>query len=191
MVNVEQIHRTLLKHFNIFGSFTIDPKTGVVDVKGQLLISQDVDTLPVTFGTVTGPVFFQDAGLTSLVGSPRRITSKAQGGGFYCHDNQLTNLVGAPRSISGTMTCHNNPLTSLEGAPDKANTWAMTVHPDTALLRLLVVKNLTEIRLWMPNQNKFHPAQHIIQEYLPQGKDGMLACALELKQAGYVGNARW
>lgn len=191
MVDVKQIHQTLLKNFNVFGPFTIDPNTGVVDVKGELHISKKMDKLPVTFGTVTGPVYFQGAGLTSLVGSPRRVTSKAQGGGFYCPSNQLTNLMGAPKTVNGTFICHHNPLTTLEGHPVRADGWVMEVNPDTPLLRLLVIKNLKQLRLWMPNENKFHPAQDIILKYMPYGKAGLLNCSLELKKAGYPGNARW
>lgn len=191
MVNVKQILQTLLENFTLFGPYKIDPKTGVVDVKGEIHMAKKMNKLPVTFGTVTGPVFFQDAGLTSLVGSPRRVTSKYQGGGFYCHRNQLTNLVGAPKTIHGTFGCHHNPLMTLEGHPDRVDRWVMTVNPDTGLLRLLMVQNIKEMRLWMPARNELHPAQKIIQKYMGQGKAGVLNCALELKQAGYAGNAKW
>lgn len=51
--------------------------------------------------------------LTSLEGSPDEISN----GGFNCKDNKLTDLIGGPKIVMYRYMCCDNELTSLDGAP--------------------------------------------------------------------------
>jgi hypothetical protein len=114
MVDTKQIQKLLDKHFNIEGKHTINPTTGVVDVKGSVILYKDVKTkqIPITFGKVTKNFEVNNNRLLSLVGSPRWV-----GGMFYCNYNQLTSLEGAPDHVGGDFVCEYNQLTNLAHVP--------------------------------------------------------------------------
>ena len=97
-------------------TWTLNPQTGLVDVKGRFSCSSQglTDFKGVKFGMVGGYFNCADNQLTSLVGAPLEV-----GDDFYCSDNSLTSLIGAPQEVGGYFYCHNNALTSLEGAPLK------------------------------------------------------------------------
>ena len=115
------------------GKWTLNEKTGLVDIKGDLNVSIRkkteycvwsrkrivlckglTDFKGVKFGVVTGDFNCHDNSLASLVGAPREV-----GGSFRCHDNDLTSLKGAPQKVGGNFYCGCNNLTSLKGAPQK------------------------------------------------------------------------
>ena len=96
------------------GKWTINKKTGLVDIKGDFRCHRKElkDFKGVRFGVVTGDFDCSDNNLTSLEGAPQVV-----GGSFDCSWNNLTSLEGAPQEIGWSFYCHNNKLTSLEGAP--------------------------------------------------------------------------
>ena len=79
----------------IKGSWTLNPKTGLVDVEKDFSCSFQglSDFKGVKFGVVNGY--------------------------FDCSYNRLTSLVGAPQSVGRDFVCSYNRLTSLEGAPQR------------------------------------------------------------------------
>ena len=97
-----------------YGTWSVNPTTGLVDVKGDFdCSSKRLKSLSgISFGHVSGNFYCSDNQLTSLKGSPQTV-----GGGFYCGENQMTSLEGAPQTVSEDFWCHQNQLTSLEGAP--------------------------------------------------------------------------
>jgi len=98
------------------GKWTINKKTGLVDIEGNFDCAKKKlkDFKGVRFGVVTGDFNCDDNKLTSLEGAPQEV-----GGSFRCHNNKLTSLVGAPQEVEGYFDCSYNMLTSLEGAPQK------------------------------------------------------------------------
>jgi hypothetical protein len=120
MVNMDitQIRVLMVRHFDVDGSFTIDPVTGVVDVKGHMIMksyaaqSPTFSQLPVQFGHVTGDFWCEFKDLTTLMGAPDHV-----GGSFRCEGNDLTTLEGAPTHVGGRFKCSTNKLVSLKGGP--------------------------------------------------------------------------
>ncbi len=122
---------------NTLGTWSLNPTTGLVDVKGDFHCSGEEleDFKGVKFGKVTGYFNCDDNKLTSLAGGPKevgksfwcsynKLTSlegapQKVGGNFACVANKLTSLAGAPQEVGGDFSCYDNKLTSLEGAPQK------------------------------------------------------------------------
>jgi hypothetical protein len=98
-----------------YGKWTLDKKTGLVNVNGDFDCSGQglTDFKGVRFGNVEGNFFCSRNSLTSLEGAPKKAWS------FDCKNNLLTSLEGGPQEIGGFYYCHNNKLTSLEGFPRK------------------------------------------------------------------------
>ena len=101
------------------GKWTINEKTGLVDIEGDFVCSYEkyeklTDFKGVKFGVVTGSFYCHGNSLTSLEGAPQEV-----GGHFLCYNNRLTSLVGAPQKVEGSFDCHYNSLESLEGAPQE------------------------------------------------------------------------
>jgi len=98
------------------GRWTLNPKTGFVDVDGGFDCSHQrlKGFKGVKFGIVSGGFDCDYNSLTTLEGAPQDV-----GESFYCHNNQLTSLVGAPQEVGWSFSCEYNRLTSLEGAPLK------------------------------------------------------------------------
>ena len=96
------------------GKWTINKKTGLVDIEGNFDCAKKKlkDFKGVRFGVVTGDFNCDDNKLTSLEGAPKKVD-----GGFNCSDNNLTSLKGAPQEVGRDFHCHSNNLTSLVGAP--------------------------------------------------------------------------
>ena len=119
------------------GSWNLNPKTGLVDVKGDFDCGrQGLDSFKgVRFGTVSGIFSCYKNRLTSLEGGPQSVgmhfdcsynsltslegAPQRVGGDFYCHNNSLTSLEGAPQSVGEDFYCYSNSLTSLKGAPQR------------------------------------------------------------------------
>jgi len=97
------------------GKWTLNPQTGLVDVKGGFNCYDQslTDFKGVRFG-VAGHFYCSSNKLTSLDGAPQEV-----GGVFNCSDNLLTSLKGAPRKVGVSFDCSDNQLTSLEGAPQE------------------------------------------------------------------------
>jgi len=117
-MDITQIRTLMVRHFDIDGSFSIDPATGVVDVKGHVIMksyathSPTFSQLPVQFGHVTGDFWCEFKDLTTLAGAPDYV-----GGSFRCEGNELTTLEGAPDHVGGRFKCSTNKLVSLKGGP--------------------------------------------------------------------------
>ena len=119
------------------GSWSLNPKTGLVDVKGDFDCSdKGINSFQgVKFGKVSGYFYCRHNKLTSLEGAPQnvagsfdcdnnKITSlmgglQEVGGNFYCYFNKLTSLEGGPQEVGGNFNCSYNNLTSLEGSPQE------------------------------------------------------------------------
>jgi hypothetical protein len=119
------------------GKWTINKKTGLVDIEGNFDCAKKKlkDFKGVRFGVVTGDFNCDDNKLTSLEGAPKKVDGgfncsdnnltslkgapQEVGRDFHCHSNNLTSLVGAPQVVKGDFYCHSNNLTSLVGAPQK------------------------------------------------------------------------
>jgi len=100
------------------GTWTYDPATGLVDVKGDFNCSTQnlKDFQGVKFGKVGRDFYCYGNNLTSLAGAPQKVD-----GDFDCGSNNLTSLAGAPQKVDGDFDCESNNLTSLAGAPKKVD----------------------------------------------------------------------
>ena len=98
------------------GTWTLNPQTGLVDVKGDFDCHEQglTDFKGVKFGEAGSSFYCSSNALTSLMGAPLKV-----GYYFYCNRNDLTSLEGAPLKVGGDFACNNNALTSLEGAPQR------------------------------------------------------------------------
>jgi hypothetical protein len=114
MVDEKAIKSKLANHFNVKGTFVVDPVTGVVDVDGDVQLTSKIPRLGLQFGVVTGDFVCSHTQLKSLEGSPRET-----GKDFRCRDNLLSSLKGAPSKTGGRFDCGFNKLTTLEGSPQQ------------------------------------------------------------------------
>jgi len=99
------------------GTWTYNPSTGLVDVKGGFDCSGGgtIKTFNgVKFGKISGNFWCSRNKLTTLEGGPQEV-----GGHFDCDSNQLTILEGAPQKVGGSFDCSDNELISLEGGPQE------------------------------------------------------------------------
>jgi hypothetical protein len=142
--------------------------------------------------------------LPSLKGGPIEV-----GGGYGCSFNRLTSLAGCAQTIGENLVAGNNKyLTSLEGGPrsvgrgvflefcerltslqnvhlhlPEARTIFLSKDPITGpLLGLLRIKGLMLVGL------DDRRLMGILNKYLPEGN--LLACAMELVEAGYEEHAK-
>jgi hypothetical protein len=143
--------------------------------------------------------------LTSLKGMPHTINSD-----FWCFNNQLTSFEGCARTIKGNLNGNNNKLlTSLEGGPSfvgrsvhlfgcskltslknihlhfpevHGSFGLMNTNVREHMLGLLLVRGLRDITI---NNSKL---LSILRKYLNGGN--LLACAVELADAGYYEQAK-
>lgn len=112
LTNVEDINRWLRKHD--VKSFTILPDNSV-DVHGDMKLSDKLTNmvkLPLNFNVVEGDFDISNNELTSLEGSPKKVT-----GSFLAHKNELTSLKGGPKEVGGSFIVLHNNITSLQNAP--------------------------------------------------------------------------
>jgi hypothetical protein len=143
--------------------------------------------------------------LTSLKGLPRTIK-----GNLWCNSNMLTSLKYCAQTIGGSLYSHSNRmLTSFEGGPGfvgknvrfdgcvkltslqnihlyflEVHGWFDFTNTDVKehILGLLLVRGLQGVVL---NDSKL---EAILRKYLNRGD--ILACALELHEAGYEKQAK-
>jgi len=89
-------------------------ENGKINVAGNVILALgEEESLPVTFGEITGDFICFGNKLTTLKGAPDVV-----GGNFICCDNQLSSLVGSPSYVSGDFTCCNNQLLSVAGVSE-------------------------------------------------------------------------
>jgi hypothetical protein len=198
----------------------IDAHTGLVSVEGDIRLTSPKTTLPVQFDTVTGSFYCTHNSLTSLEGAPRHVGESFHasrnaltslvggpvyvGNNYICESNKLINLEGCAQTVGRNLECFNNPIQSLIGAvtvghdlvcvntpltdlsylPDVNRKFWITYKPDLHLLKCVIMKGLLLAEAPVI-------VQEIMNKYVGKGKAHMLNCALELKQAGYVENAKW
>ena len=96
------------------GKWTLNPQTGLVDIKGSFVCSKKSlrDFKGIKFGTVSEDFYCSVNALSSLRGAPREV-----GRDFYCSINPLTSLIGSPQKVGRDFYCDHNSLTSLKGSP--------------------------------------------------------------------------
>ena len=101
------------------GTWEVNPQTGLVDVKGDFVCSNQrlKDFKSVRFGSVSEDFNCFYNHITSLEGAPQSV-----GGSFNCSYNKLESLKGLPDGfrVGVDFVCDHNNLTSLEGAPQSA-----------------------------------------------------------------------
>lgn len=159
---------------------------GRVDVVGTVYFLEPAQRgtithqLPMRFGHIDGSFIARSLKLTSLEGAPHTVN-----GEFTAQSNQLTSLAHGPVHVKELYVVNHNPLKSLEGFPEHlGREFSFTYHDQLPLLRALTAPGI-----WPePDQVEL---EHIFKKYMHKGKSAALNCALELKQAGYAGNARW
>lgn len=101
----------LISKYNL----TLNEKTKRYDCKGDVHAEEDLvenGKLKIKFGSVGGDFDCSELGLTSLVGSPRKVN-----GDFDCSCNHLDDLYGSPLKIGGSFNCSDSELRTLDGAP--------------------------------------------------------------------------
>lgn len=172
--------------------------------QGSLIMDGRVSSLENTPTRVDGDFDCRECGLTSLQGGPEFV-----GSDYDCGSNNLTSLIHGPKHVGNEFTCDSNlledltnapkcrilyargnPLKTLKGVPDHVGKLIITVTPDLPLLEL--VNWSRPLELYAPiSANQLKDLELIVNKYMGQGKSMVLNFALELKQAGYAGNARW
>ena len=131
----------------------------------------------------------------------------------------IKNFVGGPDVITDTFNARNQNVQSYEGAP-KSITWKCTIQAlpsmanfdkyfpvingwlevhmnahalPTNMLRILNVQGLKKVTFLNGFFSDAEPIEELTQlfnEYLPQGKRGMMACQTALIKAGYHEQAK-
>lgn len=187
MVNVQQINQMLSKHFIIWGKVVIHPESGVVDVHGTVEAKEDSLThMPVQFGRVHTFNLRRQPRLTSLAGSPVHVT-----GDYKVKSNAITNCQGAPLYVGGHCWISGANLSDLAHLPMQgARSFTILWTPKLPLLRLLDAHDVNWGN-YVGYGEKTQAVRNIMDKYVGKGKQYMLNCALELKQAGFLGNAKW
>lgn len=105
----------------------------------------------------------------------------------------LTSLNNCAQVKEGLWAKDNPRLVDLKGIPACEELF-ISYHPDLALLPTLEVGHITvrNITPHFPDDPDAHKRlKNIIKKYEGKGKSAILNFALELKQAGFAGNARW
>ena len=107
------------------GTWSLNPQTGLVDVKGSFNCLTTPESIDKGIGPVcldrmlSGSVkILKDLNLWKLKNF-KGVRFGVITGDFDCRWNSLTTLEGAPQKVGGYFWCSGNSLTSLEGAPQK------------------------------------------------------------------------
>ncbi len=91
-------------------------KDNSVNVIGDIKLSKALDNfqqIPVNFNEVDGSFDISDNTLTSLEGSPKKVT-----GDFLAYKNELTSLKGAPKEVGKNFVILKNNIRSLNYSPN-------------------------------------------------------------------------
>lgn len=204
MVDVNHIQQQLDTYYDMGGDHVIHDD-GVVDVQGGVQVNRLPKNriMSVQFGTVTGDFRIRDRlKPVSLQGAPHRvegvfyigkdnkISSLQQGpawvGKSYVvmEGNPIRDLTGVAHHVDLLVIHENSMLNNLNHMPEEINFFQCMYHDHLPILRLTQVP-----RAYL----KYTPVEmrHILDKYVGKGKSHILNFALELKQAGYGGNAKW
>lgn len=170
-------------------------RAGRLDVSKNYLV-----TLEGAPEVVEGDFLCQMNKLTSLEHGPQAV-----GGSYNFSENHVTNLKGMPDKLVQGFTGSKNELTSLEGAPKsiKGGVWLTynkleslhnihkhmpEIHGNLQLhnnpikshvLGLVMIKGLKLVTL---DNNR---VAEIVNKYLGQGREAIMACQAELIEAGF------
>jgi hypothetical protein len=112
LTNVDEITRWLRKHE--IKKFTI-LKDNSVNVHEDVRLPNKLANLlklPLNFNVVEGDFDISDNELTSLEGSPKKVT-----GSFMAHKNEIFSLRGGPKEVGESFIILHNNITSLEYSP--------------------------------------------------------------------------
>ena len=112
LTNVDDISKWLRKYD--IKKFTI-LKDNSVNVHGDVRLANKLANLlklPLNFNIIEGDFDIGDNELTSLEGSPKKVT-----GSFMCHKNEIFSLKGGPKEVGGSFIILHNNISSLEYAP--------------------------------------------------------------------------
>lgn len=195
MVNVftpatEEQEEMLHKYFSfgVSGSFKIlfKKNTQEYSVYGaDMSVNTFMSHMPVKFHEVSGNFYAVNLGLQSLQGCPKWVGSV-----FSASDNQFVDLQGGPVSVGDSFIVgYNKKIQSLDGFPTHVGgKFIIEYKPSLPLLRALVAQKGVRFLNQSSNSRK---VEEIMNKYAGQGKAAALNCALDLKQAGFVDNARW
>jgi hypothetical protein len=193
-------------HFLCYGNLLKTLKGAPPQVDGGFVCSDNqLETLEGGPVEVGNHYICSNNKLTSLKGMPRTINSD-----FWCYNNKLTSFDGCAQTIRGNLYCQKNRLlVSLEGGPSFVGgnvhlsscpklTSLQNIHlhfPEVHgsfdlvntnvrehMLGLLLVRGLRDISI---DDTKL---RSILRKYLNGGN--LLACALELVEAGYEEQAK-
>ncbi|WP_072681850.1 hypothetical protein [Arcobacter sp. LA11] len=121
------LHTNNIKNFKIL-------EDNSVDVQGDVRLSNTLENLlklPINFNEVHGDFDISDNVLTSLEGSPQKVTGdflayknelqslkggpKEVGKNFVILKNNIRSLINSPSTVGDDFICSHNPLTTLEG----------------------------------------------------------------------------
>lgn len=188
MVDVESIYQILDTQFKINGDYNVTP-TGVVNVDGSVTLEHKAfKQMPVKFGTVTEHFRFKHLNaLETLEGAPEKVQTFS-----VVHCPRLTSLVGAPKEVFvfESTVCD---FRDLMGFPESCEWAHLDYEINLPVLRLLQVSSKTHFWGSELSKGASLEVQNILNDpqWKGKGKSGMLNCALELKKAGFGGNAKW
>ena len=154
------------------GTWTLNPKTGLVDVDGDFYCGEQLltDFEGVKFGVVNRTFNCSDNWLKSLEGAPQSV-----GGDFYCIYNRLTSLVGAPLKVGWSFHCEHNELTSLVGAPQEVG--GSFNCGDNSLTSLVGAPLKVGRQLWCDNNPVSQKTLKAIFEKMQKGHSFLIAAA--------------
>lgn len=138
-----------------------------------------------------GSLIVNDNPISSLEGMP--VVSRS----LSLNGCGLKNFQGMRSFVDHYVSVVNNPLESLDGFQGCHGYIALTYHKELPLLKTLMAQG--GVYLYpvgdnyqnTPAMKKLEPLQAILNRYKGQGQSGAIACAAEMAQAGFKGNARW
>lgn len=180
-----QVWDALDKYFKIQGDVQVLSDL-TVSVNGSVYLRRTHPlpghVLPVQFNKVSN-IFLDSVGLKSCKGLPSMVTDS-----IWLHGNPITSLEGVPKYVGKYLGLSRTKLNNLHHFPEHVGQVALDYHAHMPLLR-----SLTAYSIVWPNAQATPPVQfqEILDKYAGGGKDVALKCALELKDAGFVENARW
>lgn len=214
----KKILSTVNKYWRSVGHWWVDTQgvvhgTGLLNPRPRMKFPDG--RLPVKFGDVKGDLNLSDMGLTTLEGAPDTVT-----GWLYLGQNLITSLAHAPRKVGMLSMGHMPELVSLEGSPQEIdiglqlhsapklssldglpstpgsiNSLTIPYVANMPLLKTLVAQkiHIIEEQGIYTILQEVQPLNQILNDstWVGKGKAGALNCALALKKAGYVDNAKW
>lgn len=192
MVDKQQIENFLKRMMTVMGDFTIHDD-GVVDVDGGVSVYMDnMNRLPIRFGTTRNFTLFNAEDLETLEGCPRIVN-----GDFKVYDGLFEDLQGGPQIVKGDFSTTGIYFKTLEGSPQEiGGRWWLNYSDRLPLLRTIVAQGGVDISGRHYSPVKTFSEIRLIEDimngpWMGKGKKGSLMCAAALIKAGFEGNARW